>query len=901
MAIRLLSNESVDGNITVNGGQILTPGGVNLALNPNTGTVSVGGVLDVNGTGSSTFAGDLTLANGNSLRWTSDDVRIEATTASDNMKFYVAAQEIFKLEQAGTLATFAGNVTVGSNSLLYVNDEIRIGTNIGATNETGIIKQGGSSYGVGIFTWGDSAPVQIGGGSVLIQKESGGAANLTVSGNVGIGVTSPNAKLSLAGGSNINSQNSILYIDTNSYYATAADRYITTSTAARYIQLNGSHIWSNAPSGTAGNAISFTERMRIDSSGNVGIGTASPVQPLQVNGQVLFRTTTAEGGKNRFQLIPGGSSDAANLYLYYGNSGDGTVSVRINAQGSSYFNGGAVGIGTTAPFSDLSINVGANAPSSSGNMASEGLTVHNGAGGRAVQIGVNESGAYNYIQSSYVNNSNVAVNLAFFTGASERVRIDTSGNVGIGQSPSTAKLEVAGEARVYTGSNLGYWGVDAGNSYVYFGTNSSGYGLSFQTSGAEKMRIKSDGTIQIGATAGYTTISEGAFFTKGGGDMFTANLLAGAAVTPMFRLQRNDVEKYNIGLDASDNLAFINASGDAKMSVDSSGDILIKGTNNPYTGTNRGNITLNGSAGNIIAFTNNTSGKGFIFHDSTDLKILNAIAGNLIFSTNSTERMRIDSSGNVGIGTTSPSGKLNVFGATGLPATSGTTFTGTMRLQVAGYGTTLDFGAEGPSTGKQWIQATDAGDLSVTYPLLLNPNGGNVGIGTTSPETKLEVRGSIASGTGTAPTQLTYDTSGLIRAFVHNFNEEKNTASARNVTFVDVSGLGNFHQAMFYVQYGTRLQSVSDSTTGAVVRTYGVNRFNGGTLQVTETNAIAGSSNSVTHALITVEIVSNTQYRLRVEFSSTLGPSSFVTGLINGFAVGDSFPSITFAEGAAGM
>ena len=58
-----------------------------------------------------TFSGDVTLANGNSLRWTSDDVRIEATTASDNMKFYVGASEILKLEQSGTLATFAGNIT----------------------------------------------------------------------------------------------------------------------------------------------------------------------------------------------------------------------------------------------------------------------------------------------------------------------------------------------------------------------------------------------------------------------------------------------------------------------------------------------------------------------------------------------------------------------------------------------------------------------------------------------------------------------------------------------------------------------------------------------------------------------------------------------------------------------
>ena len=66
--------------------------------------------------------------------------------------------------------------------------------------------------------------------------------------------------------------------------------------------------------------------------------------------------------------------------------------------------------------------------------------------------------------------------------------------------------------------------------------------------------------------------------------------------------------------------------------------------------------------------------------------------------------------GNVGIGTGSaiPKARLHVMGTTGLPATSGTTFTGTMRLGVSGYGTVMDFGAVGPSTGTQWIQVTDS-------------------------------------------------------------------------------------------------------------------------------------------------------------------------------------------------
>ena len=96
-------------------------------------------------------------------------------------------------------------------------------------------------------------------------------------------------------------------------------------------------------------------------------------------------------------------------------------------------------------------------------------------------------------------------------------------------------------------------------------------------------------------------------------------------------------------------------------------------------------------------------------------------------------------SGNVGINETSPDAKLHVMGTTGLPATSGTTFTGTMRLGVSGYGTVMDFGAVGPATGTQWIQVTDASNQAIQYPLLLQPNGGNVGIGLTLPTSKLTV------------------------------------------------------------------------------------------------------------------------------------------------------------------
>ncbi len=52
-------NATFAGNVTVNGGQILTPGGVNIALNPNTGTVTVGGIIQCSGAGASTFTGNV--------------------------------------------------------------------------------------------------------------------------------------------------------------------------------------------------------------------------------------------------------------------------------------------------------------------------------------------------------------------------------------------------------------------------------------------------------------------------------------------------------------------------------------------------------------------------------------------------------------------------------------------------------------------------------------------------------------------------------------------------------------------------------------------------------------------------------------------------------------------------
>ena len=124
------------------------------------------------------------------------------------------------------------------------------------------------------------------------------------------------------------------------------------------------------------------------------------------------------------------------------------------------------------------------------------------------------------------------------------------------------------------------------------------------------------------------------------------------------------------------------------------------------------------------------------------------LAGNYLgLSTNGTEKFRITSAGNVGIGTTSPYSKLHVYNTGTMRPSNSTTNPTQAGIVVQGAANTaLCFGASESPTDQYagWIQMRHTLEANDTFPLSLQPNGGNVGIGTTSPNGRLCVADSNA-------------------------------------------------------------------------------------------------------------------------------------------------------------
>ncbi len=132
----------------------------------------------------------------------------------------------------------------------------------------------------------DSSPMNFWTGNTL-------RATLDSSGNLGLGVT-PSAwtiKASQVLTSSLSSDGNDAYLTANGFFD-GSWKYVASDFAAQYYQVNGVHVWRTAPSGTAGNAISFTQAMTLDASGNLLVNRTAVVglEKLSVNGGARLET-----------------------------------------------------------------------------------------------------------------------------------------------------------------------------------------------------------------------------------------------------------------------------------------------------------------------------------------------------------------------------------------------------------------------------------------------------------------------------------------------------------------------------------------------------------------------------------------------------------------------------------
>ena len=182
---------------------------------------------------------------------------------------------------------------------------------------------------------------------------------LDSSGNLGLGVT-PSVHSSAVKAFDLNTTGGVgsysnststqfTYVSSNAYLNSSVNwaYKLTGYPAATYLQNNGTgvHQWLTAPSGTAGAAISFTQAMTLDASGKLGLATTSPVEQLTIGGN---------GSQGRIGFNTTGVDHPYMQMTQYG-SPNTNVTVRIDSEGNSYFNGGNVGIGTSSPSSKLEI------------------------------------------------------------------------------------------------------------------------------------------------------------------------------------------------------------------------------------------------------------------------------------------------------------------------------------------------------------------------------------------------------------------------------------------------------------------------------------------------------------------------------------------------------------------
>ena len=478
---------------------------------------------------------------------------------------------------SGYLPKINGTYTIG-NSLVQDNGStvsISTGSTVLSIDRTGgatallELKTGGTVRGY----LGADASMPF----VFFNQAASPLMRLDASGNLGLGVTPSawytsgyNIKVLQFGSVaalynlDVTSTNTRVYLSNNVRIepSAASEVYIANGTASSFSQEDGVFKWRQAASGTAGAAITFTQAMTLDASGRLGIGTSNPalsnlvISPLVGAGTVDGLTVIyhPDGASTRLRAKLWISDFSGQLDLK--DNGD-TQTVKITANGVSYFNGGNVLIGTTTD-SGYKLDVNGTGRFYRNDAANISLTIanayinqgnlinfqHNTAG--TTTNGYIGHGGDNTGNFVILNNGITALSFAKATGAATFSSSVTATQFAAGTATPTYpfnSISGAGTQALLNSTRTGGGGIILQNNSadsVYLGTanwagvsgfgtgttdiclaaaaNSSAIVFATGTSSTERMRITSGGEVWMG----YTT-DQGAYLLQVNGSVYAAS------------------------------------------------------------------------------------------------------------------------------------------------------------------------------------------------------------------------------------------------------------------------------------------------------------------------------------------------------------------------------------------
>jgi len=584
--------------------------------------------------------------------------------------------ERMRLDSAGRFLLGASSNTSrgGSNTtaLFYKASGTQyLDIQTGTSGDSGLLFSATSSSAYGLINYSNSV------NAMLFYANSAEVFRITSSGLLGLGTTSPAAKLHVVN-STPNSGRPTALFDAN--YGNAGDtvtglrlnvntgagggyqwgystefvlahnmefisgsNYVARATTASYLQqIGGEFVFFSNQSLTAGNTFTPTERMRLNSSGNLGIGTASPATRLHVDSSATNTTVTVESE------IDGGSLFTSGLSLIRAGTVAGS---RIQALRDASVGGVGLNFLTTADNAaeisgtltsrmvlDRSGNLGlgvtpsawgsgnrfldVNASASYGAFGStDAMMLANAFWNGSNWVRKNANNAFRFVMES-VNSAptmswQVAANSTAGSTISwtQAMTLDASGNLGVGVTSPTVPIEVqsnsggtgiiirgratanSGTLRFYANNGTTQQAkFEANDTTVEIGSITN-VPLLLYANGSERARIDSSGRFLVG----YSTNQDGSVF------QFDANSVGSTVYTGRIVNSSTSTSVYN---------AVRWLQGAAGSAVG-------------YVGTGGSAVGNPSFQNNFVVGTQNSNA--------------------LVFNTNDIERMRITSGGNVGI------------------------------------------------------------------------------------------------------------------------------------------------------------------------------------------------------------------------------------------------------------